>query len=34
MWQLEKGRTANDAAFSMSYAPRDGWSGDLPTSEN
>jgi hypothetical protein len=25
---MEKGRIGNDAAFSMSYAPRTGWGGD------
>jgi hypothetical protein len=28
-----KGRIANDAVFSMCYAPPDGWGGDLATSE-
>jgi hypothetical protein len=39
-WQMEKGRIGNDAAFSMSYAQRDGWDRDpvlkamTKTSEN
>jgi hypothetical protein len=27
-WQMEKGRVGNDAAFSMSYAQRDGRGGE------
>ncbi|MDB5576719.1 MAG: hypothetical protein JWR80_1895 [Bradyrhizobium sp.] len=27
-WQGKEGRIRNDAAFPMSYAPQDGWSGD------
>jgi hypothetical protein len=32
-WQTEKGRIGNDAAFSMSYARREGW-GDDPVNGN
>lgn len=32
-WQTKKGRIGNDAAFSMSYAPQDGW-GDDPINGN